>query len=356
MKSIFRLACLTWLFVFFTLFCGPIIGMNAFSADKVYTIRLAEFYSAPSGSKVGGGLPKAELWWATEVEKRTNGRVKIEIGWSQAFGTVSEMPDLVRLGAVQMGAIAPGYYAKQMPLWNVLSAMPFMTYDPALTCEITWKLYETFPAMQEELAKNNMKILYIGVLNPYKFLSKKPIRALDDLKGIKIRSWGNMLPRALNEVGAVPVSISVSDAYEAFSKGVIDVQVGPADMIVAQGWDALGKYLTHANFTSPLAACGAINLDYWNSLPPDIQKIMEEVGREHKDVLIRILKNENEKSMMTMKEKGIEFIPFEEQKIKWRAMSPNFLTEWANQMESRGIPGNEFIKRYNENMKIFEKQ
>ena len=43
-------------------------------------------------------------------------------------------------------------------------------------------------------------------------------------------------------------------------------------MIVGQGWHELGKYLTNVDFTSPLAACGAINLDYWNSLPPEIQK------------------------------------------------------------------------------------
>ncbi|MCF8062642.1 MAG: TRAP transporter substrate-binding protein DctP, partial [Deltaproteobacteria bacterium] len=232
MKSISRFKCSMFLFALFVVFCVSMSGTTTFAADKVYTIRLAEFYAAPPG---GGGLPKAGSWWAQEVEKRTNGRVKVEIGWSQAFGTVAEMPDLVRTGAVQMAALAPGYYAKQMPLWNVLSAMPFVTYDPEVTCRVTWELYDTFPAMKEELVKNNVKMLYVGVLNPYKFLSKKAIRSLDDMKGLKIRSWGTMLPWAMKTVDAVPVSISVADAYDAFSRGTIDVQVGPADMIVGQG-------------------------------------------------------------------------------------------------------------------------
>ena len=57
-----------------------------------------------------------------------------------------------------MAALAPGYYAKQMPLWNVLSAMPFITYDAEVTARVTWELYDAFPAMQEELVKNNIKI------------------------------------------------------------------------------------------------------------------------------------------------------------------------------------------------------
>lgn len=342
MKSIPRINSFILLVALLAIFCFS--ATSALAADKVYTIRLAEFYAAPPG---GGGLPKAGAWWAQEVEKRTNGLVKVEFGWSQAFGSVAEMPDLVRTGAVQMAALAPGYYAKQMPLWNVLSAMPFVTYDPAVTCRVTWELYDTFPAMQEELVKNNVKILYVGVLNPYKFLSDKAIRSLGDMKGLKIRSWGTMLPRAMKTVDAVPVSISVADAYDAFSRGTIDVQVGPADMIVGQGWHELGKYLTNVNFTSPLAACGAINLDYWNSLPSDIQKVMVDVGREHEEVIIRLLKEEEEKALETMQEKGIEVIPFADQRAKWVEMCPDFLNEWAVEMEKRGLPGEEFVKRYN---------
>jgi TRAP-type C4-dicarboxylate transport system substrate-binding protein len=338
-----------WTFVLMVALGASIFGVNtAGAADKVYTIRLAEFYAAPPG---GGGLPKAGAWWANEVKKRTGGKVKVETGWAQAFGTVAEMPDLVRTGAVQMAALAPGYYAKQMPLWNVLSAMPFVTYDPEVTCRVTWELYDTFPAMKEELVKNNIKILYIGVLNPYKYLSAKPIKTLEDMNGLKIRSWGTMIPRALKLVGAVPVSISVADAYDAFSRGTIDVQVGPADMIVGQGWHELGKNLTNVDFTSPLAACGAINLDYWNSLPPHIQKVMVEVGREHEQVIIKLLKEEEKKALNTMEQKGIALIPFAEQKAKWVKMSPDFLNEWADQMESKGLPGKEFVKRYNDIMK-----
>lgn len=323
----------------------------AIAAEKVYTIRLAEFYAPPPG---GGGLPKAGRWWADEVEKRTGGRVKVVTGWSEAFGKVAEMPDLVRTGAVQMAALAPGYYAKQIPLWECLSAMPFVTYDPKVTVRVVWELYDTFPAMEQELVKNNIKYLYIGALNPYKFLTHKPIRALKDMEGMKIRSWGTMIPQAFKVVKAVPVSISVADAYDAFARATVDVQVGPADMQVGQGWHELGKYLTHVDFTSPLAASGAINLDFWNTLPSDIQKIMLEAGREHEKVIGRMLKEEEERAFDAMKKRGIPFIDFSEERAKWIKMCPDFLEEWAKVMEGRGIPGQEFARRYRAIMKKIE--
>jgi len=328
------------------------IGCGISSAqDKTYTIRLAEFY----GPK-GGGLPEAGRWWADEVEKRTGGKVKIQTGWSEAFGKVAELPDLVRTGAVQMAALAPGYYAKQLPLWECLSAMPFVTYDPAVTLRLVWELYRTFPVMEEELVKNNIKYLYIGVLNPYKFLSVKPIRTLADMNGMKVRSWGTMVPVALKTVKAVPVSISVADAYDAFARGTVDVQVGPADMQVGQGWHELAKYMTHVNLNSPLAASGAINLDYWKTLPPDIQKVMIEVGKEHEKVHLQMLKDTEERAFDVMKKRGIEFIDFKSERAKWVKASPDFMDEWAKRIEGRGLPGQEFARRYREIMKRLSKE
>lgn len=332
--------------------CGASENAETENKDpgKVYTIRLAEFY-APEG----GGLAKAGRWWADEVEKRTEGRVKIETGWSESLGKVAELPDLVRSGAVEMAAIAPGYYPKQMPLWNMLSAVPFATTDPAITARVTWELYNNFPAMEEELNKNNIKILYIGVLNPYKFLSNKPIETIDDMRGLKIRSWGTFVPKILEPAGAVPVNISVADAYDAFSRGTVDVQVGPVDMIVGQGWADLGKYLTNADFSSPLAACGAINLDFWNTLPKDLQDIMLQVGRDHEEIIIKMLEEDEEKSLKILEEKGVGIIEIPaEERAKWIEMSPNFLEQWSQDMEAQGIQGKEFIQRYNDIMAKIE--
>jgi hypothetical protein len=78
---------------------------------------------------------------------------------------------------------------------------------------------------------------------------------------------------------------------------------------------------------------------------------MIEVGREHEQVIIRLLREEEKKALDTMKNKGIEIVPFAEQKAKWVKMSPDFLNEWAEEMESKGLPGKEFVNRYNDIMK-----
>lgn len=312
---------------------------------EVYNIRLAEYFAPPPG---GGGLAQAAQWYADEVNKRTEGRVKIEIGWSEAFGKVSEMPDLVRSGAVQMAAIGPGNY-QHMPLWGILSAAPFVTSDPANTLATIWELYDTFPAMTDELKKNNIKMLYISALNPYQLLTNKPINSLADMKGLKVRSWGAMVPQMFKAAGAVPVNIMIPDSYDAFARKTLDMQVGPMDVLVGQGWYELGKYVTKVNFTSPVGASGAINLDYWNKLPVDIQKIMVDVGREHQQKLLEFLKATETAAIKTMESKGLEINDFPKaERDKWVAASPDFLNVWAEDAEKKGLPGKEYVKRFNE--------
>lgn len=332
--------------------CGTVKDVkkdDASDTTKVYKIRLAEFYAPPPG---GGGLTKAARWWADEVEKRTNGRVKIETGYSESFGKVSEMVDLLKNGAIEMASIAPGYYPTQMPLWFVTSGMPFITYNAKTTTDLMWKMYQTFPAMEAELKKNNMKILYISSHEPFKFLStKKPIKSLADMKGMKIRSYGNLFPKMLEAVGAIPVNIPVNDAYDALQKGTLDATVGPMDMMIGSSWTDMGKYLTNVDVISPLSACGAINLDYWNKLPDDIQQIMIDVGQEHKAKLVEIRDQEIKEAYKLMESKGIKFFDLSaEEKAKWISQSPDFLNVWAKEMDAKGVPGTEFAKRYTEVM------
>jgi TRAP-type C4-dicarboxylate transport system substrate-binding protein len=127
-------------------------------------------------------------------------------------------------------------------------------------------------------------------------------------------------------------------------------------MQVGQGWHELAKYMTHVNLNSPLAASGAINLDYWKTLPPDIQKVMIDVGKEHEKVIAQMLKDTEARAFDTMKKKGIEFIEFKGEREKWVKAAPDFMEEWAKQIEGRGLRGQEFARRYREIMKKVEEK
>ena len=60
-------------------------------------------------------LTSWEKWFAQEIEKRTDGRVKIKIFWAQSLGKTSDLPDLVKSGGVDMTMLVPGYYPALFP-------------------------------------------------------------------------------------------------------------------------------------------------------------------------------------------------------------------------------------------------
>jgi hypothetical protein len=158
---------------------------------------------------------------ATELTKRANGRVQVEIYHGGTLGKVTEMIDLIGGGAVDLGNCGHGYSFARLPM-NAFFNAPMIYKNHEMAAKMSKLGYQTQKKIQEDMKKNNLHPFLFGALTQYRLISKKPIRTLADFKGLKIRTFGAVNPKMFIKLGAVPVNLSFTEAYGALQKGTLD--------------------------------------------------------------------------------------------------------------------------------------
>jgi TRAP-type C4-dicarboxylate transport system substrate-binding protein len=169
----------------------------------------------------------AELW-AKEIEKRTNGRVKITI---YPGGTLTAAPQCyegVVNGISDIGMSCFAYTRGRFPLLEGLD-LPLGYPNGMVATQVATEMVEKYrPA---EVADTH--VLYVHAHGPGLLASKKPVKSLEDLKGLKVRGTGLSL-KIVEALGGTPVAMAQPDTYEALQKGVVDATLCPIETL--KGW------------------------------------------------------------------------------------------------------------------------
>jgi len=271
MKGTRRNAC-----IFLSLmvaFVGLTTTTNAAAKDEaVQTLKLATLYSE------GKELFETVKFFADEVEKRTQGRVKFKI-----FPGNSLVPAKQALSAVHRGvvdaAFVPAAYEQQ--LWPI-TAMTMTFGAPNLTYENWRKIHDPIRGIMNQNLNINVVILGMPHVLNYFYYAKKPLTGtLKDFDKALVRSAGGAYDASFKALGCAPVKIPASEVYMALQKGTIDsgwniysryvegklYEVAPNVVVVPKGMVISGQHFV-------------INKKIWEKLPADIQKILLQVGTD----------------------------------------------------------------------------
>lgn len=216
--------------------------------------------------------------YAEKVKERTNGRVEIEIFHSkQLFGGKEEFAALER-GDIDMSAPMDTYNTGAIPELGIAS-MPFLWPSPrAMQTSLDAGLWDL--GVNQAMEKRGVKVLNVAAGGPYQFYGKGfEIKKPSDLKGKKIAVSGTAASRAMELIGASPTSMSSGDLYVALQRGTIDATSRPLITGIGRKLYEVLDHVTVVNM-SYFATALAINLETWNKLPADIQKIMQEAANE----------------------------------------------------------------------------
>lgn len=280
--------------------------------------------------------------WMAEIEKATNGRVKITPYYSQALlkladawqGCVSGIADISCAPAPSLPGITP--------LTEVIS-IPFLGIrDTMMSSRIVWKLYETVPAVKKEY--DSVKVLAINTILPNMvFTKKKAVKTLEDMKGMKIRSQGGPVADSVTFLGGTPVVMSINDLYTAMERGTVDGFITSWEGTANFKLQEQTKYMTDLMVTiAPMWFI--MNKDTWNKLPKDVQAQIDSVCN---------LKGVEwmAKAMIEADEAAIKQIQGSTNKIevyklpaaeeaKWIAAAGQPLRDkWVADMKAKGLPG-----------------
>jgi len=187
--------------------------------EPVKPIELRYGYQTSEASPM---YSSTHVTWARLVEEASKGKIKVTHFPSQSLFKAVDSYDAIKGGIGDITWVPGGYLSGRFPLAEV-STLPFLfgeiTGEEA--SQAFWKLYEKTPALQEEFA--DIKLLAIhAAASSYPASTKKPIRNIDDIKGMKIRTTKGIKMEMWPPLGAAPVFISGSDIYDAAEKGVVD--------------------------------------------------------------------------------------------------------------------------------------
>ena len=246
--------------------------------------------------------------WAQSVEKRANGRVKFEFTSLPELGFGgAETVRLIKTGVVDVAEVYGGYVAGELPILEILE-IPGIFPDPATAKKaiLAWKPHEAKILEQ----KANAVLLGMAVYPDQAIFSKKPVRTLEDLKGLKTRVHSVALSKLVAGLGGEPLTIAFAEVYTALERGTLDAGITGTKPGYGLRWYEVAKYLIGPISMRPHVAL-SINKRIWNRLPKDIQIILkEEAEAIVEGQAFDLVEMWNQEGIEKNIEKGMEHVPF----------------------------------------------
>jgi TRAP-type C4-dicarboxylate transport system substrate-binding protein len=311
-------------------------GQNIGTSDTVQ-LKLAHFFPATHPAEEELIKP-----WSKAIETATEGRVKIVSYPGQTLSQADAVYDGVVNGISDLGLSCFSYTRGNFPVSEVFELPGIMYTNSKAASKVAWEgIKELDP---EEV--QDTKLMMVFTTGPGAIFSKQPVRNLEDLKGMEIRATG-ITAQCLSALGASPVAMAQSEAYEALSKGVVKGNLGPIEVL--EGWRQaeVTKYITQAPFLYNNLFFITMNLDKWNSLDPKDQEAIETVNEQFfNDVAINLWDRQNESALDYAVKKGMEVITLsEEEQNKWISLMKPIQDHYVVQMNQRGLPGQEVLDK-----------
>lgn len=339
MKKMFYVAAVSVAFLSFGLACP-----FAHAQQKVITLNLSNFF--PPENRISVAMDQ----WCKEVEKRTNGRLKV----TQFPGGTLTPPAQTYVGVVKgvadLGLSFFGYTMGRFPLTEVLD-LPLGYKSGYVGAKLANEYYKKF--RPKEL--DEVKVLFLTTSPPHMLFAKRPVKNLEDLKGLKIRSTGTSA-KVVAALGGVPVAMPMSEAYDALSKGVVQGIIGPYEPMkgfklaeVVSDSTEYGTAYVNANYI-------IMNKDKWNGLPADVQKIVENINEEWIERMGKLWDELDKEGKDVFLQKGGKVVVLsKEENARWTEKLRPILDDYAKDMKSKGLPGDEALKFCVNYLKTYQK-
>jgi len=249
---------------------------------------------------------RADKAWIQWVEAQSGGSLKIKAYWSGALISSEQSLLEIRHGVADIGLITPIYVRGGAHLLRVQTGF----YGGAETYKQQVALYRCLAEASPQYARElkGLKILAVqGGILPGILTRDRPVRSLEDLKGMRIRVPTELL-RVLQDLGADAVSMPMRDVYSALAKGVLDGVVAPADTLKSLHFGEVASYFTRLKVPRGAYPARAMGQRCWQSLPESNRRVLEAaipVWEEAMDEEIRAAEKAGEAEGRRL---GIEFI------------------------------------------------
>lgn len=289
------------------------LACSAATAETV--LRLAHYATEDHP----GGI--AARQFADEIAEKTNGEITVEVYPNNELGAPDEILEQNILGVVDMSLGTQGSldkYSKKFA--TVMLPFVFDSYDLA---------YEVLDGPFYDWIKDELQdqgLVYLGSWD-YGFRcttnSKHPINTPDDVKGLKIRTPGEIqIKSCMEALGAEVQSIAFNELYLALKQGVVDGQENPLSVIYTQKFYEAQKYLAITNHVYNSMNL-VISKKVWDGFTADQQAIITEASKNAAATMRDLIKNSDADYISKLEAEGME-VTYPETALFAGAMEPSY--------------------------------
>lgn len=272
-----------------------------------------------------GSLKFAEL-----VAQKTNNQVKIEVFHSSQLGDEPELSEAVRMGTIDMALLATGNVTKFESKFNVFD-LPYLFRDAAHADKVL--AGEVGDYLNAELEKKGIKVLSYWESGFRHYVNnKRPLKAPEDLKGLKMRvpNWP-VLTAATQAMGANSVPMPFSEIYLACQQGVVDGQEGPVFAIKSGKMYEVQKYMVLDGHTyTPMVL--VINPNIFKSLTPEQQKAVLEAAKEAGQYEKKLIRDKEVEELAFLEKEGKMQIERHPDNAKWREATKSVYDQFGDKI------------------------
>ena len=311
---------------------------SAVTAPKPIELKLAHFW--PSTHPIETQLVQP---WAKDIELATNGKVKVVSYPGETLVKANDIYDGVVNGVSDIGISCFAYTRGRFPVSEVFE-LPGITYNNSkVASNVAWEGIQTLNPKEVQ----DTKLLMVITTGPGDLFTKAPVKTLADLKGMEIRATG-LSAKTLSALGASPVAMAQSEAYESLSKGVVKGNLGPVEVL--KGWKQaeVTEYITKTPFLYNTLFFVTMNKDKWNSLSPEVQQAIEQVNKKYFDDVASGLwdKQDAEALKYAVDQQGMQVITLSDAEAKeWIELVTPVQKDFVAAMTKQNLDGQEIVDK-----------
>lgn len=283
-----------------------------------------------------GAQYKKWLWLEEELPKRTNGRLGLDITTIPELGLQgTEMLRVMKTGLIDAAEILTGYVASDFPTMEATD-LPGMVSSTAQSRQIYDAWTEQIVSKREDvMGGKTIATFSYGTMPVF---TKFPVNTLKDFQGKKIRVFSPAQARYITALGGEPLSMPIADVYSALQRGVMDGLITGLEWVEGMKMWEIATHICDINI-APLGCYIVVSQKGWKKLPPDIQKVVQDIGPELTDMGWAMGQENVDAGLKLARENGMEIIipgkPEWQDTLK-QISAENIVPWWADRVGAQG--------------------
>jgi tripartite ATP-independent transporter DctP family solute receptor len=271
-------------------------SLPARAAQPERTLRYTSLFPAGTPDAVSADF------FADEVSKRTEGRLRIQVFHNAVLGGDLEAAQGIMNGTIDMGRAGTAGYGTFMPDVRGPFEMP---YEYKNEDEMKRVADGVFDVLSAHFQERGVKLIGYNFDGPRMTLSTKPLKSMADLKGVRYRvPQTPVYVMMVKAFGAVPTPISLPELYTALQAGIVDALEGSASNLYNGKFYEVAKYLLRTDHIyNPTFL--SVNGNVYASLSPEFQQVLLDVGHDASDYNLKLLKESNKTDLDRLLATGV---------------------------------------------------